>query len=381
MIKPALRIVVSIDRQQLSLFQGRRQLGSWPVSTSSRGVGFEEGSYRTPTGRFVVRELIGGGQPSGTIFVARRPVGIWSPAQPADKDLVLTRILRLDGLDPENSNSWDRHIYIHGTNQEQLLGSPASIGCVRMANRDIAGLFSLIEVGTPVEIISKIPPATPTPLRKHPRPIPEPVLTISDGEQKIYVTNPLISHYAPVAMATKKDGKRGKRYTPQEKEEILAFVAEVNSKNKRGGQKAAADKYSISALTISNWLKAAKSKGAAKKPDAVAAVAAAPVVAPKVAKKKAAKRGRPAKKKAAKRGRPPKSAAAKEAPAKKAPAKKAGAKRGRPAKQKGAKRGRPAALGFTAKLNKLVSLNDEIAKAEAGLSVLKAEFVKLKASL
>jgi transposase-like protein len=348
MSKPALRIVVSIDRQQLSLFQGRRLLGSWPVSSSGRGIGFEEGSYRTPTGRFVVRELIGGGQPSGTIFVARRPVGIWSPGQPADQDLILTRIVRLDGLDPENSNSWDRHIYIHGTNQEQLLGSPASMGCIRMSNRDIVGLFSLIEVGTPVEIISTNQPAMPVPRRKHPRPIPSPMLTISDAGQKIYVTNPLSSHYSTAAMATKKDGKRGKRYTPQEKEEILAFVAEVNSKNKRGGQKAAADKYSISALTISNWLKAAKSKGAAKKPDAVAA---APVAAPKVAKKKAAKRGRPAKKKAAKRGRPPKSAAAKEAPAKEAPAKKTGAKRGRPAKQTGAKRGRPAASGLTAKLN------------------------------
>jgi hypothetical protein len=99
-------------------------------------------------------------------------------------------------------------------------------------------------------------------------------------------------------------------------------------------------------FTIYNWLKAANSKGAAKKPDAAAA---APVVAPKVAKKKAAKRGRPAKKKAAKKA--------------------------------GAKRGRPAASGFTAKLNKLASLNDEIAKAEAGLSKLKAEFAKLKASL
>ncbi|GAA5477562.1 hypothetical protein [Haloferula helveola] len=60
---------------------------------------------------------------------------------------------------------------------------------------------------------------------------------------------------------TKKTNK-GKRYTDQEKAEILAYVEEVNSAKGRGGQSAASKKYKISPLTISSWLKSA---GAAPK--------------------------------------------------------------------------------------------------------------------
>ena len=65
-----------------------------------------------------------------------------------DADLILSRIIWLDGLEPGINkggtvDSRARYIYLHGTNQEQLLGTPASHGCVRMANRDIAALFLL----------------------------------------------------------------------------------------------------------------------------------------------------------------------------------------------------------------------------------------------
>lgn len=352
-MNPGLRIVVSIDRQELSLIDGESTLRRFTISSAKRGVGFKEGSYCTPTGRFTVREMIGEGHPSGTVFVARRPVGIWSPSQPSDKDLVLTRILRLDGLDPDNANSWDRYIYIHGTNQESLLGEPASIGCIRMANSDILDLFPLVDVGTAVEI-------KPPTRRKHkltkPNRVPD-----TEKPAKISstfsVTSRLDPTYAAHVMASKAASKRGKRYTAEEKQQILNFVADVNSKKKRGGQKAAAEKFGISPLTVANWLKASKKKGPAKK-----------AAAPKVAKKKAAKRGRPAKKGAKKRGRP---------------AKKKTAKRGRPAKKGGAKRGRPpgGGGGFSAKLRQLATLNDDIAKAEASLAKLKATFSKLKASL
>ena len=41
----------------------------------------------------------------------------------------------------DNANTRERYIYIHGTNQEGLLGTPASHGCVRMSNADIAECF------------------------------------------------------------------------------------------------------------------------------------------------------------------------------------------------------------------------------------------------
>ena len=67
-------------------------------------------------------------------------------------DLVLTRILWLDGLEPRNANTFQRYIYIHGTNDENVIGRPGSHGCVRMRNREVIELFDLVPVGTPVWI-------------------------------------------------------------------------------------------------------------------------------------------------------------------------------------------------------------------------------------
>ena len=67
-------------------------------------------------------------------------------------DLVMSRILWLDGLEEANANTYSRYIYIHGTNHEEYIGKPASHGCVRMKNADIADLFELVQVGTPVDI-------------------------------------------------------------------------------------------------------------------------------------------------------------------------------------------------------------------------------------
>ena len=63
---------------------------------------------------------------------------------------MLTRILWLEGLEPglnrgPGVDSHDRCIYLHGTNQEQLLGSPASHGCIRLSNADAIRLFDLLE--------------------------------------------------------------------------------------------------------------------------------------------------------------------------------------------------------------------------------------------
>jgi len=142
---------ISIAAQRLRLMEGGKCLAEYTISTAANGPGFEEGSYCTPTGRFVIAEKFGSGEPLGTIFKARQPVGIWNGERVAD-DLVLTRILWLDGLDPENANTHERYIYIHGTNQEEKLGSPASCGCIRMSNVEIAELFDRVKVGDEVVI-------------------------------------------------------------------------------------------------------------------------------------------------------------------------------------------------------------------------------------
>jgi len=140
----------SIARQAMDMWRGGRLVETYPVSTSRFGVGFEEGSFKTPTGRFRVCACFGGGQPTGMVFRGRLPTGEISPG--GDEDLVLTRILWLDGLDPENANTRQRYIYIHGTNHEDLIGRPASHGCIRMRGSDLVRLYDFAGVGTRVEI-------------------------------------------------------------------------------------------------------------------------------------------------------------------------------------------------------------------------------------
>ena len=146
-----MHIYISIGEQKLRLFEGDALAAEYVVSSAANGIGFEEGSYCTPTGRFEVSEKIGDGEALGTIFKSRKPMGVWD-GTPRDDDMILSRILRLNGLDAQNANSMERYIYIHGTNHEALLGEPASHGCIRMANADIVELFDRIELGAPLLI-------------------------------------------------------------------------------------------------------------------------------------------------------------------------------------------------------------------------------------
>jgi lipoprotein-anchoring transpeptidase ErfK/SrfK len=145
-----LRLEVCVGSQTLSLFEGPQLIRQWPCSTSKFGLGFTEGSYRTPVGRLTVKEKHGDGAPAGTIFKSRQPVGLWQPGMDTQEDLVLTRILRLDGRERRNANSFDRYIYVHGTNDEAAVGRPASHGCVRLRNADMIDLYDRVPAGTEV---------------------------------------------------------------------------------------------------------------------------------------------------------------------------------------------------------------------------------------
>ena len=144
-------IHVSVQDQLLTLKDNEPLIRAYPVSTSRFGIGTEEGSLKTPTGRFRVAQKIGGEMPSGTIFVGRVPLES-DEVPPSTEDLVMSRILWLDGLDDHNANTRDRFIYIHGTRHEDKIGNAASHGCVRMRNNDVIELFELVDEGTPVVI-------------------------------------------------------------------------------------------------------------------------------------------------------------------------------------------------------------------------------------
>lgn len=124
------------------------------ISTSLRPPSNVKDSLGTPRGLHEIAEKIGAGQPPGIVFKARVATGKhFSEYPPEDqqKHLITTRILWLHGLEPgfnagtnaasEVVDTKQRYIYIHGTNHEEVLGRPASIGCIEMANLALVELF------------------------------------------------------------------------------------------------------------------------------------------------------------------------------------------------------------------------------------------------
>ena len=153
-------IVVSIDQQKLWFFAGEAAR-EYVVSTARAGVGCVADSLRTPLGLHRVAEKVGDAAPKGMVFKARVPTGrIWTEGSAPEDNLITTRILWLEGLEPGKNAGHDaagrlvdtkaRFVYLHGTNQASRLGTPNSHGCVLLSDDDILDLFDRAPVGTPV---------------------------------------------------------------------------------------------------------------------------------------------------------------------------------------------------------------------------------------
>jgi len=153
-----LGLWVSVARQRLVGVENGTVAFCYPCSTAARGTGNRSNSYQTPLGWHAIEERIGDGLPLGAVFKERKYSGrVWTPENPTADDLILTRILWLRGLEPgvnagPGVDSHARYIYIHGTPEEDKLGTPASMGCVRLSNQDVAELFDRAATGTPVLI-------------------------------------------------------------------------------------------------------------------------------------------------------------------------------------------------------------------------------------
>jgi lipoprotein-anchoring transpeptidase ErfK/SrfK len=147
-----MQIYIHVPSQTLDLLDDAGALQRrYVISTSKFGLGSEHGSNKTPAGRFEIAHKIGEGAAPGMIFQSRVPTGEFG-TEDDPEDRVQTRILWLNGLDPENATTKERYIYIHGTNAESQLGVPASHGCVRMANLDVIDLYDFVSEGDRVTI-------------------------------------------------------------------------------------------------------------------------------------------------------------------------------------------------------------------------------------
>jgi hypothetical protein len=145
-------LFVSVAEQQMLVLRDGQPLAKFRISTSKFGLGDVQGSNFTPLGEMEVARKIGGGQPTGMKFKGRVPTGEIVPPNTPGRDPIVTRILWLRGRERQNANAYDRYIYIHGTPEEQRLGTPASYGCIRMASKDISWLYDIIGKGARVVV-------------------------------------------------------------------------------------------------------------------------------------------------------------------------------------------------------------------------------------
>lgn len=164
-----LLLVVSVARQRVlfcrqldGFFPGvtppYRLCRRFRASTSRYGTGEISGSNRTPLGLHRVAEKIGAGQPVGTVFESRKPVGFTWQGRPDAP--IAHRILWLEGLEPGLNrggvvDTHARYIYFHGLGDEPTLGRPASRGCIHMAAADLMPLYDLVPSGTLVWITDR----------------------------------------------------------------------------------------------------------------------------------------------------------------------------------------------------------------------------------
>ena len=146
-------IVISTRDQKLAVLDRGTLLTTYPVSTSKFGLGDYSRSSRTPLGELEVAKKIGDNAPLGAVFKDRIRTGeIVAPNSPG-RDPIVTRILWLRGREAQNANAFGRYIYIHGTPEEQLIGRPASYGCIRMRSSDIIQLYNIVGVGAAVTVV------------------------------------------------------------------------------------------------------------------------------------------------------------------------------------------------------------------------------------
>lgn len=162
-IKPADRVlVVRIGTQTMQFYRNSLPERSLVVSTSLRPPSNVKNSLGTPRGLHAIAERIGAGQPPGMVFKSRVPTGRhyreFSDEENRASNFVTTRILWLRGLEPGYNaggdvDSYERYVYIHGTNHPDRLGQPQSSGCVLLSDPDLIALYDDVRAGDHVWIV------------------------------------------------------------------------------------------------------------------------------------------------------------------------------------------------------------------------------------
>jgi hypothetical protein len=162
-IKPGERLLaVCIGTATMQFFAKGVLVRSYVISTSKRPPSNIKNSLGTPRGLHEIAERIGAGQPPGMVFKSRVPTGRHFTEvlerEPDNENLITSRILWLRGLEPGvnqggNVDTYERYVYVHGTNHEDRIGEALSAGCVLMRNLEIIELYEHVRVGDQVLIV------------------------------------------------------------------------------------------------------------------------------------------------------------------------------------------------------------------------------------
>ncbi len=125
-----IRLVIRLGDRKVYVYRGDEVQTSFPIAVGKDG-------WETPTGTYTVMDMqenpIWEHPWTGEIV----PPG---PNNPLGK--------RWIGFWTDGTN----YIGFHGTPNEASVGNAASHGCVRMYNRDILALYSMVELGTSVTV-------------------------------------------------------------------------------------------------------------------------------------------------------------------------------------------------------------------------------------
>jgi lipoprotein-anchoring transpeptidase ErfK/SrfK len=121
-------ILVELGAKRLTVFHGEEPIFTAPVAPGRDAT-------PTPLGFFYVDILTRPTNPNG-------PYGLYQVSVTGFSEVY------------DSFAGGIGQIAIHGTNRPELIGTPASNGCVRMSNDDISALVPLARQGTPVHIVA-----------------------------------------------------------------------------------------------------------------------------------------------------------------------------------------------------------------------------------
>lgn len=157
-------LYVSIKEQKMYHIINGELIRNYTISTAKKGIGNIKNSDQTPLGLHSIKKKHGANTPLNGRLIGRVFYGqiatIYKDTTKSKTDDITSRILWLSGEEENynkggNVDSYQRYIYIHGTSEEGLLGTPASHGCIRMKNTEVIELFNKIDIGTKVLILDK----------------------------------------------------------------------------------------------------------------------------------------------------------------------------------------------------------------------------------